>query len=61
MMQIVPKWKITIVRPSAGSLAFFISDRFLSIVLRKLADIEFEDEPVSMSIVRVDSPSQQGQ
>jgi hypothetical protein len=60
MMQIVSKWKITITRSSAPSLVIFISDRFLSNVLRKLADLELEVEPVSMSIVLVENPQQSG-
>jgi hypothetical protein len=60
MMQMIPKWKITMTRSSAPSLVLFISDQFLSNVLRKLADIEFEAEPTLMSIVLVENPPQQG-
>jgi hypothetical protein len=59
MMQIVPKWKITLSRSSGPLLVLFISNRFLSNVLRTLADIELAEQPVSMSIVLIENPQQE--
>jgi len=58
MMQVVPKWRVTIARPSTAPLVLFISDQFLSNVLRKLADIELEQQPneVTIALVLIDGP-----
>jgi hypothetical protein len=57
MMQVVPKWRVILAgRESAPPLVLFISDQFLSNVLRKLADIELQDEPTDLQITLVDDP-----
>jgi hypothetical protein len=53
MMQMIPKWKITMTRSGAPSVVIFISDHYLSNVLRKLAEIEFDVVPQSVTIAPV--------
>ena len=60
MMHVVPKWRVTLARPNAPSLVLFISDQFLSNVLRKLADIEFAQQPSDISIALVDQTTAAG-
>ena len=55
MLQVIPKWKV-VVRFSEleEPLILFISDRFMSNAMRKIADIEFERTPFSITIMRPD-------
>ena len=46
MMQVLPKWNVTIHRGvGTAPIVFYVSDNFLSNVLRKLGDRSFEPEP----------------
>lgn len=60
-MQVLPRWKIEIHKGgSRGNQTLFISDNFLSSVLRKISEIEFsvfpEPEPISIAISKVEKP-----
>lgn len=62
MITVLPRWKVEIHKGgSRGSQTLFISDNFLSNVLRKISEIEFvvfpEPEPIFITISKVEKPA----
>jgi hypothetical protein len=53
MMQVLPKWMVTVSMQSGQHVIFYISDNFLSNVLRAVSAIEFVGEPEEIRIRRV--------
>lgn len=53
MMQVVPKWKVTVTF-SDRNLVFWVSDSSISNVMRKIADMQFTEngleQPVQITI-----------
>lgn len=55
MMQVIPKWKVT-VQLAGRDTVFWISDAFLSNVLRMLAAITFGEELGRVTVEREPDP-----
>ena len=49
-MQIIKGWVITVIFPNEKVFRFIIHDNFYSNMLRKLAEISFDQEPRSIEI-----------
>jgi hypothetical protein len=50
MMQVVPKWKVTVSITNGSPLAFYVSEAHLANVLRTVSTIEFVGEVTAISI-----------
>ena len=47
MLQLIPKWKVTVVLPEGSERVFWIHDHFIVNVLRKVADMQFTENGLS--------------
>lgn len=43
MMQVVPKWQVTVTKSDGSLTLFWMHDNFLANVVRKVADMQFEN------------------
>lgn len=56
MMHVIKQWRVTIVFAGvevANEMSFYINDDHFTNVLRKLAEIQFDNNPVRVSITEV--------
>jgi hypothetical protein len=51
MMQVIPKWDVTLERGDGERIEFSVCDHFYSNVLRKVADLDFGRDVTRVEIV----------
>lgn len=60
-MQLIPKWRVTVLFEDRRAVEVWIADSFISNVLRKVADIDFAEfgtpQPVKFTIEPAKSPA----
>jgi len=50
MLQVIPKWKITVYFTEQDALTFYLHDQHFANILKKFAEIDFDRRPLRVEI-----------